>query len=347
MNAANWDQWILETRDEVPKARLFEMLLPVQELRRIAKARGLKPQGFRVERAPAGHLAREIARQSTGDAELRASLVLLLTSLSQAPEPAGEVAPDSAAVDCAEQERLLESARAEQQRLERALRKAERSAKKARDSLSEAIAERDAAKEAKGRNAQHAQGCERQLESLGKSYEALKAQLAAAQEGSRSDEQTALRRQVEELEARDLELRRVNAELASSQRELSEQLEELESMLPRGQRERLRWRDKAARPALEGGGYLPRFEPGFFRALAALERADELRVWAAISQLLLHGTEPKGLAFKALQGPGKIHSIRAASHLRVYFLRDGDVLVFEHAGHREEQDHYLKRRRDQ
>jgi DNA repair exonuclease SbcCD ATPase subunit len=346
VDAANWDQWILETRDEIPKARLFESLLELHDLRRIAKARGVKPQGFRVERAPAGHLARELARRSEQDRELREELSALL-EVATTPAPVSEGSANIATpheIEAAERRSQAAEQRAKD--ADKALQSAERSAKKARESLQEAITERDAVRGERNRLRQRVADLERQLESLDQSLGALKKQVAAQRKGSKRDELTALRQQVEEIEARDKQLRLQNAELSSQSREFEERCTELEELLPRGKRERLRWRSKEDAPKVEGSGFLPRFEDSFLRSLQAFERQDCARIWGAIAQLLLHGTQPKGLYFKALQGAEGLHSIRAAAHLRIYFVRRGDEFVFEHAGHREQQDQYLKKRRD-
>ncbi|MCA8954041.1 MAG: hypothetical protein KDE27_31325, partial [Planctomycetes bacterium] len=51
---------------ELPLAMLLEQLAPVGELRRLARKFGLSPKGFRVDRAPARVLAKELADLQDG-----------------------------------------------------------------------------------------------------------------------------------------------------------------------------------------------------------------------------------------------------------------------------------------
>ncbi len=273
--------------------------------------------------------------------ELREDLVQLL---AQQSEP--EEAPVTSS-DCAALERELAILRAEHERLERGKQQADLSAAKARESLSEAIAKRDEAMGAEKLWTKRALDFERQLGALKKQYAELERDLDRVKQESERGEEAGLRKALEQLRERFQELSHENAELRTVNRELGEQVEELESMLPRGKRERLRWKQNDAKPTIEGGAFLPCFGDGFLKTLSSFERNDELRIWHSIAQLLLYGSDLGGLHFKTLHVPGKLHSIRAASHLRIYFQRDGELLIFEHACHRNKQDEYLKRLREQ
>ncbi|MEZ5987675.1 MAG: hypothetical protein R3F30_00825 [Planctomycetota bacterium] len=148
---------------------------------------------------------------------------------------------------------------------------------------------------------------------------------------------------IAELEQADQQRRLDLATARSRIRELEAEVEELEGLLPRGQKERRKQKRRSEEEARTQASLLPVLEPDFLAALGRLPETDQRRVFSALAQVVLHGLEVPGLATKILKGKGELMSVRAGIHLRIYFHRDGDRLRLLHVGTREEQDSFLKR----
>ncbi len=80
------------------------------------------------------------------------------------------------------------------------------------------------------------------------------------------------------------------------------------------------------------------FDDEFFASVAALEPSDNRRVMVAVDQFRKDPNHPS-LRLKPLQGldpASRLHSIRAAQHLRILLAREGNVYVFYEAGDRKD-----------
>lgn len=316
-------------------------MIPVAELRRIAASHGLKPKGgFRVQRASAKQLGELLADRLGGDDAVRGELAGLLPTGE--PEASGANGPQDG-----HDERL----RAELVRLNLKLEKSEKRAKREQDSAQKARRSLQLAVESRRKNEARIAELTNRSSDLARRYEAVESELARLRkrcaEFEKRDvarEGELLGRRVEELEQAGEESRREIAELSSRNRKLEELTRELESYLPRGQKERLR---QLRRESEEPTALLtPFFAEDFLRSLEGFEVETLRRIHVAIAQLVLSGIDYPGLQVKVLKGVKGLHSMRAGIHHRVYFRRDGDLIVFEHAGSREDQPGYLKKLRE-
>ncbi|MAE77315.1 MAG: hypothetical protein CMJ85_10655 [Planctomycetes bacterium] len=346
MNAEKWIEAILQGKGSVSLTWLLHSGVSVKRLRAIARDHGLKPKGFRVERARAkqlaGLLAEAFALNDLVRAELAQELVAHYgpgeasdTRANESTELASSASTDSARP--AALEKALEQARA-------ATERAKKSAAKARRSKQEALAARDLAEGqlaeltcTQGQQARAVADADRRAAQLEARVEEL------ARDNSARDH-AELTARLAELVDREESGRRRIAELTSHSRRLADEVEELEGMLPRGQRERRRKQAVSSEPT--PATFLPRFSDEFLRCLVDLENEHQRKVFAAIARLLLQGFDYPGLHAKQLKGLGGLWSIRAGEGLRVFLLRDGDTVTLEGACTREEQPTFLKKRRE-
>lgn len=340
MKAEEWIQAILAGKGKVPLSSLLAREVPLAALRGVALEHGLKPKGFRVERAGADQLGELLAEHFVRDTVVQQQLAELLASSgadSGADRPPA-AAPPGWQERAAALERELGEARAR-------VKKERQSAAKARATTHDAIQKR-AATEAR------ATELRARLQDLARELEAKTAQLAALE--ARRDQEGAAQRdrafadlaaRVAELEARDEAARRKNAELMSRIRAVEEENDELESLLPRGQRER-RKHGRRGIASETTAILLPRFSADFLRDLAGLGAEQERRVFAAVARLVLQGLDYPGLHAKALKGMRGLISIRASESLRIYLEREGDEAKLKGVATREQQATYLKKWKD-
>ena len=349
MQAEDWIEVLLAGKGRLSISALLAKRIELAQLRELATAHGLKPKGFRVEKAKAKQLADLLAERFALHERLREAIgeALAAADASEADARAGDAADEAADEDkaaIATVERELEQLGHELATLRSAHARAEASADKARKSRDAAIEEREQAERAAEEATRRASAGERELRAARREIEELAGSGASADAAARRAELAEA--SAREASERDRTQRLKLAELTSRVRELESEVEELESWLPRGSNER---RKRLARSLAQGeraAGVTPIFREEFFRTLDELEHDARRRIWIAIARLVLHGWEYPGLQAKALKGMGGLYSIRGADHLRVYLLHQGDEAVILAAGKREEQDTFLKRWRE-
>lgn len=330
---------VLGKGTDLPLALLLEHLVPVSELRRLGKKFDLSPKGFRVDRAPARVLARQLAELK--DSQQLDEVVGLL-----APPPAEANAEDVDAKKAA-------AARAEAAEL---LRLREGELQRVRDELERA---RDAARRAGERESalmrQH-ERLELELVAERRDREALERSQAdnpgAKPAAADAAAMRALQRRVHELEdereafvTADEASRRRLAHMQSRLRAAEAEVQELETLIPKSRR-RKKKPLPPAEPEAPARVIVPRFQPSFYKSFVGKERRAVEQAVQAILLFCTQGHSYPGLEVKQLGGQDT-WSLRASLGLRVYFrpLQDGDIEVLELAD-REDQRTTLRRLKD-
>lgn len=317
---------VLGKGGDLPLALLLETLVPVKELRRLARDLGLSPKGFRVDRAPARVLATQLA-------ELRESeQVEQLLELLRPPAAAAPAKEVDDADSKADLEALLQLREGELLRSKADAEDARAAAARARDRLAEV---------------------QRQVEQLELDLarargQAAKTQVPREPKADRSAAERELQRRVRDLEAlhegfvaSDEALRRQLAHNQTRMRRLEADNAELTALVPKGKRK------KPPPPPEEDRRVLvPRFLPSFYKSLDGKERKSIERAIAAIFLFCTEGHAYPGLEVKQLGGQDT-WSLRASLGLRVYFrpVADGDIEILE-LGDREDQNTTLRRLKD-
>lgn len=337
MEPGEWIELALEGRGSLSLAALVRKLVPLSDLRKLATAHGLRPKGFRVERAGARQLGDLLAEQFLTNDRLRQELAERISAATRIEASTEETEPAKPSTqDVAALSYRLE-------RAERAAKTERTSASKARRSLEESVELRNQVQREVENLTRQLNELERNRAAEGREVERLRAR---CEELASSDSEALLvqlREEGEEHRRSDDSQRRAIAELTSRARELELLVAELESYLPRGQKQRLKLKRKEQASEVPAAGWLPCYTDDFLNSLEELENEPLRRVHAAVAQLVLQGPEYPGLHAKALKGGGDLWSIRAGVHHRVYFQRDGNRVVLQHAGTREDQETYLKK----
>lgn len=328
----------------LPLSLLLETLVPLRRLRALAQEFGVSPKGFRVERAPARTLAPLLA-ELREPGQIDRVMGLLLGAMPAAAGAAidatdggGDDEADAAEADAAPPIDHVAARRFLEQELAQArveLERARLSAVRAqeREALVRQAAERDAA----------------QVQQLRGELERARRVPTGEPDAGAADRE--LSRRVHELEqdlaARDeadAALRRQLAGDRARQKELEDEVAELEEMVPKGRRRKV----PPAEPQLprERRFLLPWFAPSFYRSLDGKDRRAIERALHAILVFCTEGHAYPGLDVKHLGGQDT-WSLRASLGLRVYFRHrdDGDVEFLELAD-REEQNTTLRRLKD-
>ncbi|MCB9880649.1 MAG: hypothetical protein H6832_13535 [Planctomycetes bacterium] len=338
------EQWIalgLLPRGRFTFARLLAALLHEAALRELARAHGVKPKGFRVEKANADQLAEAVAEEFARSEPLRTAVARELESTTtvSSPRTSGEELTKSRDELVRQRDEVESKRRADE------VRKLERSTSRAMRSRDDAVRQLEEARrtilELEARIAAKERDLDRLMASIA-STNVGEDEHAAAAEMARVLE---LEKALAEAEATDHANRHRIAELMSRIRELESENRELEDFLPRGERERRKQVRKSYEDALRRTTLLPRFEAEFFRSVEALQVAERRQVFTALARLILFGSDYPSLQFKSLKGTGGISSIRASEGLRIYFVRTEDTVLILDCGQREQQDGWLKRRR--
>jgi hypothetical protein len=317
---------ILAKGTDVPLAVLLEHLVPVGDLRELARKLGLTPKGgFRIERAPGRVLAPMMA-ELRDPKQLDQVLALLLPG----PVPVAEPGADPAAI--ADSAALGALREAELVRLRDELERSREGASRARDRESELM--------------RRLEQTEQELTVWRKRSE-VDRRPAPEDRVARTDADREMQRRMHELQderegflAADEALRRQLAHNQSRLRELEETVAELEALLPKGRR-----RAKAPPPTVPDDRRfrLPHFLPSFYKSLDGKDRKSVERAFQAILLFCTEGHSYPGLEVKQLGGQDT-WSFRASLGLRVYFrpMEDGDIDLIELAD-REEQNTTLRR----
>ncbi|MGE3173945.1 MAG: hypothetical protein AB7O97_15070 [Planctomycetota bacterium] len=315
-------------------ALLLEQLVPVSELRRLAREFDVSPKGFRVDRAPAKALAPELA--DPADARrVEAAVSALVARVDDAsPAARANVAGAKRSDGSGDLAAALRFQEQENARLRDELERARQGALRAseRESTLRQMAER---------GSEQVQLLRGELERARRAAQA--AGPADGGEGAR-DLAHRLHELEHEIEARanaDEALRRQLAVERSRIRELEDEVAELEPLVPKGRRRKAA---PAAPPAAPPRRFvLPYFLPSFYRSLEGKDRKSVERALQAVLLFCTEGHSYPGLEVKRMGGQDT-WSLRASRGLRVYFhpRDDGDVEFLELAD-REEQNTTLRR----
>jgi len=342
-----WMERILEGKGSLSLASLLRDFVRLSELRKLAKELGKKPKGFRVEKANAKQLSELLSKDLESDRPLLEAVCRLLeeatearAASSQDPAPVG----NSAAL-----EKECKALRVKLETAERAKKTAEQSASKARRSLQQALRSRDQSKKKLTELRASKQALKRQLKAATGRVHDLEKDLSNSSDDDLLREQSELRDRIKDLEAQDGKQRLEIAELLTELRDSEDERGRLLEVLPRGERERLKKKlsaDEKEKQELQSSSLMPCFRDEFRKTLDLLDREARRRVHVAIAHAVLYGPGLPGLHMKTLKGQSGLCSLRAGIGMRVYFQRRGEELVFEHVGPREDQDAFLKRRRD-
>jgi hypothetical protein len=320
---------VLEGGGTLSLVALLADAVPIERLRGLARAHGLAPKGFRVEKAPAKALAEVLVDVRAPDL-LEDAVELLIEVLQSGSGPAEPKAPGAGA----DLRPMLEL---------RARELAE-----ARDRLASAYeqAARQRAKE---------DDLHRALESERSAAIRVRVELEAARlraqapsvgnvgESMHEPRLRELERSLEEAAVVEAALRLRMAEQQTKLNGLAQEVQELEALLPKGKRR------KAPPPELKLQKErlrVPYFTGAFYRSLADKERRAIEQAFWAIFTLCSEGPAYPGLEVKQLEGVG-LWSLRASLKLRVYFRfrSDGDVEI-EQLADREDQNTTLRRLKD-
>ena len=320
---------VLEGNGDVPLALLLERLVPVGRLRELATELGVTPKGgFRIERAPARVLAPKLAEERDA-----ARLDQVLAALATPPAPQEDAAERSEADEDGKQARALLAIRDQEVRklrdeLERARGGLTRAQERERELERALVAAREDAARAQ-RAAEEAQQAAAQAPAPAKDDKQLHHRLREL-EGER-----------EALLAADEAMRRQAARDRSRQRELEDEVAELESLIPASRRRKKNPLPPA--PPEERRFVVPHLQPSFYKSLESKERRSVERAWQALLLFCTEGHGYPGLEVKQIGGQDT-WSLRASLGLRVYFRPrpDGDVDVLE-LGNREDQNTTLRR----
>ena len=319
----------LASEGKIALAALVERMVPIADLRELARLRGLAPKGFRIDKAPAKALA-EVLVDVRNSEVLEEVCAFLAKALVGAPEPVVQPGPASA-TDLRPMLELREHELGEtRSRLEAALLNARRQSQ--REDEAQLLLQREQEALIRARN---------EIDALRRKLDAAQSTLTPSSEvGPRIRD---LERSLEEADIVEEALRRRLAEQQTKVQSLVSEVTELEQLLPKGRRRRAP--PPVAKPVSERIR-LPYFTPAFYRSLADKDRRAMERAFSAVHTLCTEGPGYPGLEVKQLEGMG-LWSMRAALKLRVYFRwrQDGDVEIEELAD-REDQHTTLKRLKD-
>ena len=340
MNAATTIQKLAEralAKDgELSLSLLLECLAPVGELRRLAQKFGVTPKGgFRIEKAPAHVLAKLLAERRE-----RAQLDEVVALLLPPPEPC-DAGGTGAAADgdrTAELQQLLQLRETEAARLRDELERARESTARSH--------ERETAL------GQRLQASTEDLMRAQRESEERAVPPPAPSAAARDQLDKQLQSRLRELEseregmiAADEALRRQLASDRSRMRELEEEVQELEALVPRSRRRK----KKPLPPAVpdERRFLLPRFTSSFYKSLEGKERRSIERAVQAVLLFCTEGHGYPGLEVKQIGGQDT-WSLRASLGLRVYFrqLPDAGEIELLELGDREDQNTTLRRLKD-
>lgn len=319
---------------KVSLSTLIESLVPVAELRQLAREHGLSPKGgFRLEKAPARVLA-PLLSEPDAPKVVEEVCALLATHMThgiagesrRAAENAGDSVPDLAPV------LKLKGQDLAQARVE--LEKSRGVAQVLRDRVDELTRQVD----------QDGQ----QLTRLNKEIEILREQVdqfERAQPVAHRDQSNriqSLEKELEEQNQIELQQRIRIAEQAATLRDREERLAELEELVPKGRRRKA----KKEPPPLPERFIVPHFSAGFLKSLAGKDRRAVEHGYRAVFLYCTEGSRHPGLKAKSLD-PTAVWSLRASRKLRVYFRprADGDIDVLELLD-RQEQETALRRYRE-
>lgn len=324
-------------------AFLFERVLPVGELRDLARRHGLSINGFRIERAPAAKLGPLLADAATD--VRREACEALLARLGQAAGDrssgnGSSGADESASPSASDSVSAAVHRLVEQERDSAVADSAKQAAQlaRAREQSDELRKQLARANEEAARHRARIGGLESELEDLRRSDAEPRAD---ADHSSKIHE---LERDLEALGESEAGLRRLLALRETRLRDAEEAIRELEELVPK--RRRRRRTPVADADESRERFRVPYFAEAFYRSLAGKDRGSVERALRSVFLLCTEGPSYPGLETKQIEGQ-ELWSIRASLKLRVYFRvrSDGDVDVLALAD-REDQHTMLRRLKD-
>ena len=341
--AEDWVELILSCKDEIPLAVLLERMLGKKRLASLVRKHGLRLKGgFRPEKAPATELARCVARAFAGNETLRGEVASTLPATPEDGDPGEAVDPgkspgEDLRVRLERTERSLEEAK-------RRLARAEKRAAKARSELApERRRVRETEREIEDLRAER-NALQQELKKAAKRLAELERLAAEAGDRDLHAELHEADRRIAELEEIQEEDRKALAELKSTVEALRQEVEELLPFAPEGRRERARKKERIEKEGEEARlKLLPVYEASFLESLMSLDAKVQRKVHQAIARAVLRGLSYPGLEAKLLRGNLKLWEFRAGISHRVFFVLDGENMIFKHVGTRESLDTFLKR----
>jgi hypothetical protein len=321
---------------KVSLSMLIESLIPVKNLRDLAREHGVSPKGgYRMERAPAKVLAPALCELFESEAlqdvcelladHMTSSLVKKKNAEAEADaEKSRAPAHLEPVLKLKEQE--LEQAKAE-------VEKAREVAQGLRDRVDESNRRVHQHDERLTLLVKEIEACREEIERLGN------AQPVVARD--QSIKILSLEKELEEQNQIELQQRIKLAEQAAEIRERDERIAELEELVPSGRK-----RKKKKLPKPPENFAIPHFTPAFLKSLIGKDRRAVEHAYRAVFLFCTEGSRHPGLQVKSLD-PSSVWSLRASRKLRVYFRRqpDGDVEILELLD-RQEQDTMLRRYRE-
>ena len=343
MKLEAWNTLILESSKGASLAEWLTAMLDLETMRRIAIDKGLTAKGFRVEKASVQRLAPLLAKEAAKNVGLREELARALKDVCEGSS-AEATPPSSPSPDPGLAER-----KALELRLRKALKKSQRealSAKKARESREKSLAKLSAQARVEAELRREVQALTKDCEATQKRLAEMEASRSAGDRKSDEElerERAQLMERIQELEEFDRAHRISEAEHLSRIRELESVVQELDALLPRGKRERLKQFQRSQVEQRSAPGLIPVYSRDFLDALDRISEADQHRIHTALAQIVLGGLNQPGHRVKSLKGRGELLSLRAGIHYRVYFTRTGDKIHLHHVGTREEQDTFLRK----
>lgn len=313
----------LEHDGRIALAKLAQELVPLEELRALARQHALSPKGYRAERAPAPRLVPLLADPRRPD--VVEALVTLIVERHPPPVAAGDGKRTE------ELEALLR------------LRESELTAVRAELSRCRSQAARHREREAEQRA---------RVEAAEERTAAARAEVEAVRRlgGSRNesvsgrDEQARrireLEREVETFTIAEEQLRRMVALRQARLRELEEQVADLQQRVPKGRKPH---KEKLEAPRLADHFRVPHFTPSFYKSLENKERRHVEQAVQAALLFCTEGPSYPGLEVKQIEGQ-ELWSLRASLKLRVYFVfRHDGAVEFLAVADREDQHTMLRR----
>lgn len=321
---------VLKGKGTISWAAMLEASVDVDALRDLCRDHGLTPKGgFRLEKAPKKVLAALLAEQEEG-VVVESVVGACQRALRGAAEDSAAAGSPAPPPESAWKQKAA-TYKAQWQR-SRELEARERAS---------AARQRERADEL----AHRIEGLEADRIRLRSEAAVLRQKVdepapAPAPPKADSTRMRELERDLEALEVAEAGLRRRLSFVRSRERELEEQVQELEALVPKGKRRR---RKPVDPPEPSKRFAVPHLQPSFYKSLESKGRRSVERAFHALLLFALEGPSYPGLEVKQLGGQD-LWSLRASLKLRVYFRprEDGDIDVIALAD-REDQATTLRR----
>ncbi len=326
-----WIREILKADGKLPLARLVERLVPVGELRDLARQHEVVLKGYRIERASAKQLAPKLADPKR--AELVEEVCERILARIGECERLGSEGPDCSA-EVERKQRALDLRTKELQQARDEVARLRAGAARQREREERLVHDLDAERE-------RAALLRAEIETLQLRLDRKRsadggARAAAAVEHRLHD----LERELASAAVAEEGLRRLVAVRQQRVRELEEHVAELRALVPN---KKVKPQVRPAEPELAAQFRVPHLSPQFYKSLEGKERRSVERGVQAVLLFCTEGPAYPGLEVKQIEGQD-LWSLRASLKLRVYFRfrHDGDIEVLALAD-REDQHTMLRR----